>query len=87
MYFFLKVLYEDEHRRRSKEVHQPGIQYLQPTARTPSGGGGHGAHAHGAHASAMYMKPHPQILMQGETQTTIQVNKLNDLNSLNFKQI
>jgi len=60
-----KVLYEDEHRRRSKEVHQPGIQYLQPTARTPSGGGGHGAHAHGAHASAMYMKPHPQILMQG----------------------
>ena len=67
-----KVLYEDEHRRRSKEVHQPGIQYLQPTARTPSGGGGHGAHAHGAHASAMYMKPHPQILMQGETQTIIQ---------------
>ena len=63
---FLKVLFEDEHRRRSKEVHQPGIQYLQPTARTPSGGGGHGAHAHGAHASAMYMKPHPQILMQGK---------------------
>lgn len=60
-----KVLFEDEHRRRSKEVHQPGIQYLQPTARTPSGGGGHGAHAHGTHASAMYMKPHPQILMQG----------------------
>lgn len=60
-----KVLYEDEHRRRSKEVHQPGLQYLQPTARTPSGGGGHGAHAHGAHASTMYMKPHPQMLMQG----------------------
>ena len=59
-------MFEDEHRRRSKEVHQPGIQYLQPTARTPSGGGGHGAHAHGTHASAMYMKPHPQILMQGK---------------------
>jgi len=60
-----KVLLEDENSKRRKEVHQPGIQYLQPTARTPSGGGGHGAHAHGAHASTMYMKPHPQILMQG----------------------
>ena len=64
-----QVLLEDENSKRRKEVHQPGIQYLQPTARTPSGGGGHGAHAHGAHASTMYMKPHPQILMQGNVNT------------------
>ena len=58
-------MYEDEHRRRSKEVHQTGQMYLQPTVRTPTGGGGHGAHGHAPHASAMYMKAHPQMLMQG----------------------
>ena len=48
--------------------------YLQPTAGTRSGGGGYGAHAHGTHASAMYMKPHPQILMQGICNLIIDIN-------------
>ena len=54
------MLFEDEHRRRSKEVQQPGSAiYLQ------HGTGHAGPHAHGAHASSVYRNPHPQLLVQG----------------------
>ena len=63
-----KVLFEDEHRRRSKEVHQPGIQHGTSTGIYLQHGTGHGTgqqHAHGAHASSLYRNTHPQLLVQG----------------------
>ena len=68
------MLFEDEHRRRSKEVQQPGSAiYLQ------HGTGHAGPHAHGAHASSVYRNPHPQLLVQGNNSRNAIRNTLNPI--------
>ena len=70
------MLFEDEHRRRSKEVQQPGNAiYLQ------HGTGHAGPHAHGAHAqgSISYRNPHPQLLVQGNSYRNAVKNSLSPI--------